>query len=123
MYFGWEAYAAVLVGAIYNIGINSYLVLWGGAYVKTPIELTSNKKAFGDKQAFNAKTLLLTLPKLLLPMVIYAIGHFLISPLAGYLFVAAFGLMGFVFKERAFKMIEGIYKKEKYKTLLAYKQK
>lgn len=123
VYFGWEAYAAVLVGAIYNIGINSYLVLWGGAYVKTPIELTSNKKAFGDKQAFNAKTLLLTLPKLLLPMVIYAIGHFLINPLAGYLFVAAFGLMGFVFKERAFKMIEGIYKKEKYKTLLAYKQK
>ncbi|MEQ9567766.1 MAG: DUF5687 family protein, partial [Pseudomonadales bacterium] len=59
----------------------------------------------------------------LLPMVIYAIGHFLISPLAGYLFVAAFGLMGFVFKERAFNMIEGIYTKEKYKTLLAYKQK
>lgn len=123
LYFGWEAYAAVLVGAVYNVGINSYLVLWGGAYVKTPIELTSNKKAFGDKQAFNAKTLLLTLPKLLLPMVIYAIGHFLINPLAGYLFVAVFGLLGFVFKERAFKMIEGIYKKEKYKTLLAYKQK
>ncbi|RIV72537.1 DUF5687 family protein [Flagellimonas aequoris] len=123
VYFGWEAYAAVLVGAIYNVGINSYLVLWGGAYVKTPIELTSNKKAFGDKQAFNAKTLLLTLPKILLPIVIFAIGQLLIGPVAGYLFVAAFGLLGFVFKERVFKMIEGIYKKEKYKTLLAYKQK
>ncbi len=122
-YFGWEAYAAVLVGAIYNIGINSYLVLWGGAYVKTPIDLTSNKKAFGDKQAFNAKTLLLTLPKLALPMIIYAIGHLLIGPLAGYLFVAIVGLLGFVFKNKAFRMIEGIYKKEKYKTLLAYKQK
>ncbi len=123
VYFGWEAYAAVLVGAIYNVGINSYLVLWGGAYVKTPIELTSNKKAFGDKQAFNAKTLLLTLPKILLPIVIYAIGQILIGPVAGYLFVAAFGLLGFVFKERVFKTIENIYKKEKYKTLLAYKQK
>lgn len=123
LYFGWEAYAAVLVGAIYNVGINSYLVLWGGAYVKTPIELTSNKKAFGDKQAFNAKTLLLTLPKLALPIAIYALGHLLIGPVAGYLFVAAFGLLGFVFKERVFRMIEGIYKKEKYKTLLAYKQK
>lgn len=123
LYFGWEAYAAVLVGAIYNIGINAYLVLWGGAYVKTPIDLTSNKKAFGDKQAFNSKTLLLTLPKLLLPMVIYAIGHFTISPLAGYLFVAAFGLAGFIFKNRVFKLIEEIYKKEKYKTLKAYKQK
>lgn len=123
LYFGWEAYAAVLVGAIYNIGINAYLVLWGGAYVKTPIDLTSNKKAFGDKQAFNSKTLVLTLPKLLLPMVIYAIGHFTISPLAGYLFVAAFGLAGFIFKNRVFKLIEEIYKKEKYKTLKAYKQK
>ena len=123
IYFGWEAYAAVLVGGIYNIGINSYLVLWGGAYVKTPIDLTSNKKAFGDKQAFNAKTLLLTLPKLVLPIGIYAIGHFLINPMAGYIFVAVFGLLGFVFKNKVFTMIEGIYKKEKYKTLLAYKQK
>jgi len=123
IYFGWEAYAAVLVGAIYNIGINAYLVLWGGAYVKTPIDLTSNKKAFGDKQAFNAKTLLITLPKLLLPIVVYTIGHFLISPLAGYIFVAAIGVLGFVFRNKAFVMIEKIYKKEKYKTLAAYKQK
>ena len=123
IYFGWDAYAAILVGAIYNVGINSYLVLLGGAYVKTPIELTSNKKAFGDKQAFNAKTLLLTLPKLALPIAIYALGHFLIGPVAGYIFVAAFGLLGFVFKERVFRLIERIYKKEKYKTLLAYKQK
>ncbi|MFS4415406.1 DUF5687 family protein [Maribacter sp. 2307ULW6-5] len=123
LYFGWEVYAAVLVGAIYNIGINAYMVLWGGAYVKSPIDLTSNKKAFGDKQAFNAKTLLLTLPKLLLPMVIYALGHYLINPTAGYLFVAGFGLLGFLFKNKVFTMIEKIYKKEKYKTLAAYRQK
>jgi hypothetical protein len=122
LYFGWEAYAAVLVGCIYNVGINSYLVLWGGAYVKTPIDLTSNKKAFGDKQAFNAKTLLLTLPKLLLPILVYALGNLLIGPWAGYLFVAGFGLLGFIFKEAAFKKIEAVYKREKYKTLLAYKQ-
>jgi len=67
--------------------------------------------------------LLLTLPKLALPMIIYAIGHLLIGPLAGYLFVGIVGLLGFVFKNKAFRMIEGIYKKEKYKTLLAYKQK
>ena len=68
IYFGWDAYLAVIVGAIYNIGVNSYLVLWGGAYIKTPIDLTSNKKAFGDKQAFNSKTLLLTLPKLIIAL-------------------------------------------------------
>ena len=123
LYFGWDAYLAILVGAIYNIGVNSYLVLWGGAYIKTPIDLTSNKKAFGDKQAFNVKTLLLTLPKLLLPLVVYAIGHYLINPTAGYIFVAMAWVLGFAFKDLVFKKIEKVYKKEKYKTLLAYKQK
>jgi hypothetical protein len=123
LYFGWEAYLAILVGAVYNIGVNSYLVLWGGAYIKTPIDLTSGKKAFGDKQAFNAKTLLLTLPKLLLPLLIYALGHYLINPTTGYIMVAMAGVLGFAFKDPVFRKIEKIYKKEKYKTLLAYQQK
>lgn len=122
LYFGWEFYLAIIVGAIYNIGVNSYLVLWGGAYIKTPIDLTSNKKAFGDKQAFNVKTMLLTIPKLLLPIVVFAGGYYLINPIAGYVAVALSGVLGFVFKDQVFRMIEKIYKKEKYKTLLAYKQ-
>ena len=123
IYFGWDAYLAVIVGAIYNIGVNSYLVLWGGAYIKTPIDLTSNKKAFGDKQAFNSKTLLLTLPKLILPLGVYALGHYLIGPTAGYIFVGMAGVIGFGFRNKVFARIESIYKKEKYKTLAAYKQK
>ncbi|RTE54890.1 hypothetical protein EHW67_06930 [Arenibacter aquaticus] len=123
IYFGWDTYMAVLVGAVYNIGVNSYLVLWGGAYIKTPIDLSSNKKAFGDKQAFNAKTLMLTLPKLILPLGFYALGHYWVSPSAGYLFVALAGVLGFAFKNKVFGLIEEIYKKEKYKTLAAYKQK
>ncbi len=122
LYFGWEAYLAILVGAIYNMGVNSYLVLWGGAYIKTPIDLTSNKKAFGDKQSFNLKTLLLTIPKLILPVLIYGLGHYLINQTTGYIFVTVTGLAGFAFKNSVFKNIERIYKKEKYKTLLAYRQ-
>ena len=122
LYFGWEAYLAVLVGAVYNIGVNSYLVLWGGAYIKTPIDLSSNKKAFGDKQAFNMKTLLLTIPKLLLPLLVFWAGQWLWNDTAGYLMVAVSGVVGFAFKDRVFGIIEKIYKKEKYKTLLAYKQ-
>jgi len=123
LFFGVDYYIAILVGALYNIGINSYLVLWGGAYIKTPIDLSTNKNAFGDKQAFNAKTMLLTIPKLLLPLVIYMIGHLLVNPITGYILVGLTGLLGFVFKNRVFRMIEQIYKKEKYKTLLAYSQK
>ena len=91
--------------------------------IKTPIDLTSNKKAFGDKQAFNMKTLLLTIPKLLLPLLVYWLGDMFLGETAGFLLVALLGVLGFAFKERVFRMIEKIYKKEKYKTLLAYKQK
>jgi len=123
LYFGWEAYLAVIVGAIYNMGVNSHIVLWAGAYVKTPIDLTSNKKAFGDKQAFNIKTLMLSLPKLALPMILYAIGHYAYSPYAGYLLVAVSGIAGFAFRNMVFDKIERIYGTEKYKTIWAYKQK
>lgn len=123
LYFGWQAYVAILVGAVYNLGVNSYLVLWGGAYIKTPIDLGSNKKAFGDSQAFNGKTLLLILPKLGLPILVYLLGAWLWNETAGYLLVVLFGILGFAFKDRVFSLIERIYKKEKYKTLLAYKQK
>ena len=122
LYFGWQAYAAVVVGAIYNIGVNSYVVLWGGAYVKTPIDLTSSKKAFGDKKSFNAKTLLLTIPKLILPMGIYAIGYFTLGEVFGFILVTLVGMVGFLFKNKVFIIIEKVYKAEKYKTIAAYKQ-
>ena len=123
LYFGWEAYAAVLVGGIYNMGVNGHVVLLGGAYIKTPIDLTSNKKAFGDSSAFNVKTLLITIPKLLLPIALYAIGHFTLGPVFGYALVALAGVAGFAFRDFMFKKIESVYKAEKYKTIAAYKQK
>ena len=122
LYFGWQAYAAVIVGGIYNVGVNAHIVLWGGAYIKTPIDLTSNKKAFGDKKSFNVKTLLLTVPKLLLPMILYAIGHFTLGEVFGFALVGIVGLAGLLFKNKVFDIIEKIYKSEKYKTLQAYKQ-
>lgn len=123
LYFGWEVYLAVVVGAIYNIGVNSHMILWGGAYIKTPIDLTQTKNVFGNKQAFNSKTLLLTLPKVGLPLILYAIGHYLFNPVTGYAIVTFSGLLGFAFKDKVFTIIEKVYKTEKYKTLAAYKQK
>lgn len=123
LYFGLHIYMMIVVGAIYNIGVNSHLVLLGGAYTKTPIDLASGKGAFGDKKAYNVKTLLISLPQLLVPMGVYALGHYLISPNMGLVFVALAGILGFAFKNKAFTLIERIYKSEKYATLESYKQK
>jgi hypothetical protein len=114
---------AIVVGAIFNMGVNSHLVLWAGAYVKTPIDLTTSKQSFGDKKAFNIKTMLISLPKLALPMIVYSIGHYSHSPELGFGLVALAGVCGFAFKNKVFKIIESVYKSEKYDTLAAYKQK
>jgi hypothetical protein len=123
VFFGWQIYLLIVVGAIYNIGVNSHLVMLGGAFVKTPIDLTMAKKAFGDKQAFNVKTMLLLIPKLLVPMGLYALGYYLFSPNIGYVFVALAGVLGFAFRNMVFSKIEKVYKTEKYATIAAYKQK
>lgn len=123
LYFGLHTYLIIVVGAIFNIGVNSHLVMLGGAFVKTPIDLTTSKQAFGDKQAFNVKTMLIAVPKLLLPMGLYTLGYYIFSPNIGLVFVALAGVLGFAFRNYVFDKIEKIYKTEKYATIAAYKQK
>lgn len=123
LFFGLHTYLLIVVGAIFNIGVNSHLVMLGGAFVKTPIDLTTGKGAFGDKQAFNFKTMLITIPKMLVPMALYAIGNYFFSQNIGLVFVAVAGIIGFAFRNYVFTQIEKIYKREKYATIAAYKQK
>ena len=123
LYFGWHTYMLIVVGAIYNIGVNSHLVLLGGAFVKTPIDLTMAKKAFGDKQAFNVKTMLIAIPKLLVPVLLFGLGTTILNQNLGLLFVALTGVLGFAFRNKVFAKIQKIYKTEKYETIAAYKQK
>lgn len=45
LYFGVKIFGMIAAGAMFNIGVNSILVLWGGALNRTPIKL--NEKAKG----------------------------------------------------------------------------
>jgi hypothetical protein len=122
LFFGLETYLMILVGAVYNMGFNSHLVLLGGAYTKTPIDLSAAKAAFGDKKAFNMRTMLISLPKMLVPMLLYGLGYVLVSPTLGLILVAAAGIVGFLLRDKVFTKIEKIYRTEKYSTIQAYKQ-
>jgi Family of unknown function (DUF5687) len=122
LYFGLQVYLCILAGAIYNIGVNSHLVLYAGAYTKTPVDLSSSKGAFGDKKAFNVQTMLIALPKLLIPLALYGFGYYVFNQNTGLILVAIAGILGFSFRNKMFTIIEKIYKKEKYKTIAAYKQ-
>ena len=120
--FGINIYLMILSGAVFNIGVNTHLVMLSGAFIKTPIDLTTNKNLMGDKNAFNIKALLLALPKMLLPMFLYALGLYIKDETLGYILVVIAGIIGFAFRNYIFKQIEKVYKKEKYSTLAAYKR-
>ncbi|MDA9338603.1 DUF5687 family protein [Flavobacteriaceae bacterium] len=120
-FFGTNAVYAVLAGAFYNIGVNGYLTLWAGAYTKSPIDLNSSANAFGDKKAFNAKTLLIGFPQMLLPVLVYYFTSQYYDHLTGCLAVAGLGTLGIFLKPVAFNLIMKAYKTEKYSTLKAYK--
>jgi len=123
LYFGWDIYLTILATGIFNIGFNSFLVLFTGAYTRTAIDLESAKGAFGDKKAFNVKTLLFSLPQMIIPILLFGIGLLANNFYIGIGLIAGFGLLGLLFKSKIFLLIEKIYKKEKYKTIVAYKQK
>ena len=120
-FFGPHAVYAVLAGASYNIGINGYLTLWAGAYTKTPIDLNSSANAFGDKKAFNAKTMLVGIPQMVVPVMVYYFGNVYFDHLTACFLVASLGVLGIFLKPIAFNLIMKAYKTEKYSTLKAYK--
>ena len=67
--------------------------------------------------------MLVSIPQLALPVLLYWAGSKLANANVGLALVALLGIMGFAFKNKAFSMIEKIYKTEKYATIAAYKQK
>ena len=83
----------------------------------------TGKGAFGDKKAFNVKTMLISIPQLGLPVALYWLGSHFVSASVGLAFVAGAGMIGFAFRNPVFQLIEKIYKSEKYATIDAYKQK
>ncbi|WP_166921442.1 DUF5687 family protein [Flavobacterium poyangense] len=123
LFYGWEVYLLIVVGAIYNIGVNSHLVLFGGAFNKTPIDLSNAGGAFSDKKAFNISAMLLALPKIVLPVGLYGIGLYLGDKILGLGLVAGAGFLGFIFRNKVFSLIEKRYKTEKYSVISAYKEK
>lgn len=123
LYFGWEVYALILATGVFNIGVNSYLVLWGGAYIKTPVDLGKNKNVLGEKQAFNLKALLISLPKIVIPILIYITFKTFWNLEAALVALTVVGASGLIFRNKVFDIIERLYKSEKYEALMGYKQK
>ena len=121
-FFGSYHLIAVLSCGLFNLGVNSYLTLWAGAFTKVKIDLNSFKNAMGNSKAFNSKTLLLTLPQMVLPLVLYWAVSTFFGHTIGCISVGSVGILGILFKDLVLNIIIKTYKIEKYSTLSAYKE-
>lgn len=122
-FISWEFYFTIFAAGLYNLGVNSYLTLLGGAYNKKPIDLNSASKGFtGGQNNFNIKMILISLPQLALPMAVFGILKYFAGMTPAVLSLGLLGLVGFLLRDRIFDMIVKIYKTEKHSTLAAFRQ-
>ena len=123
LYFGVDIYLIIAAGALFNIGLNTFITLFGGALNRVPIELDTKAKAFSNTNGFNPTQLLIALPKMILPIIIFFIPYHFISFNAGIITLALSGVIGIVFKNFFLNKIEQVYQKGKYKTIAAFSEK
>ncbi len=123
LYFGWKIFGMIAAGALFNIGLNSFITLFGGALNRVPIELNVKAKAFSNTNGFNPTQMLIALPKFLLPMGLFYIPYKLVNFEAGLIVLALSGVVGIVFKGFFLKKIEQVYQTGKYKTVAAFGEK
>lgn len=123
LYFGWKIFGMIAAGALFNIGLNTFITLFGGALNRVPIELNTKAKAFSNTNGFNPTQMLIALPKLVLPMLLFYVPYKLFNFEAGLIVLALSGVLGIVFKNVFLNKIESIYQKGKYKTIAAFAEK
>lgn len=123
LYFGYRIFSMIAAGALFNIGLNSFITLYGGVLNRVPVELNVKAKAFSNTQGFNPTQLLIALPKMAGPMLIFYIPYKFINFEAGIIALALSGILGLVFKKFFFNQIEKVYQKGKYKTIAAFDEK
>lgn len=120
VYFGWKILAAHFAAAIYNVGVNSYVILIGGSYNRKKINL--NERAAFNFQGTGAVQWLIGIPLMLFPVAIFSIFYFTINFEAGLIALAGLGLTGIIFHQKLMKFITKKYLASKYEMISAFDQ-
>jgi len=120
-FVSWDLYFTFLAAGLYNVGVNSQVVLLSGAFNKNPIDLNARGKTLGKKNNFSFKNILLLLPQMVLPMAVFGVSKYFFGTTVAVASLGLLGLIGFFLREKFFDFIVKLYKKEKYSTIKAFK--
>ena len=119
LYFGNHILLLILVGAIFNLGFTSYLVLYFGAYNRKPVDL--NKSTTFNYQGTSAIQFLMVFLIMIVPMLIYGLANHFWGFNVAISIIFVIGILGLLFKKPIMNFIEKKYITNKYKTISAFK--
>jgi hypothetical protein len=120
VYFGWKILAIHFAAMVYNIGINSHVLLLGGSFNRKKIDLT--QRAAFNYQGTGAVQWLIGFPLLLIPILIFYVPYKFINFEAGIATLIILGIIGIVFHQKLMNFITKKYINSKYKMISAFDQ-
>ena len=120
VYFGWKILIAHFAAAVYNVGVNTHVILFGGAFNRKKIAL--DQKAAFNFQGTGAVQWLIGIPLMLIPMAIFGIINWLAGFEVAIAALITLGLLGILFHHKIMKAIVHKYQVSKYKMISAFSQ-
>jgi len=120
VYFGWKILIAHFAAAIYNIGVNSHVILYGGSFNRKKIDL--DKKAAFNYQGTGAVQWLIGIPLMVLPMGLFGLTNWLVGFEAAIALLIILGVVGIVLHKKLMMLITKKYLDSKYKMIDAFSQ-
>jgi hypothetical protein len=120
VYFGWKILLIHFAAMVYNIGINSYILLYAGSFNRKKIDL-SQRAAF-NYQGTGAVQWIVGFPLLFIPMIFFYIPYKFINFESGIATLIILGIVGVVFHQKLMAFITKKYFDSKYKMINAFEQ-
>ncbi|RBW59390.1 hypothetical protein DS884_06535 [Tenacibaculum sp. E3R01] len=120
VYFGWKILLAHFAAAIYNIGVNTHVIMYGGTFNRKKINL--DEKAAFNYQGTGAVQWIIGIPLMLIPMGIFGLVSWLVNFEIAIISLIFLGLLGIVFHQKIMKAITRKYIANKYAMIHAFDQ-
>ena len=120
IYFGWKVLLVHFAAMIYNVGVNSHVILYGGTFNRKKINL--EEKAAFNFQGTGAVQWIIGIPLMLLPMGIFGLINWFISFEIATATLAALGFIGIALHKKLMAAITKKYITNKYVMIHAFNQ-
>ena len=120
IYFTWDALWINTAAFIYNVGVNSFVLLYASTYQKKKIEL-SKGSAF-NYQGTSVTQFIIIIPLMIVPILIFQGFNVLDKPYYGLAAMAGVGLLSLAFSKYWFREIIKNFNEKKYRNASGFRE-